>query len=114
MKIRQGFVSNSSSSSFMIYGAIFSSLDSQVVEAFEEAGLEVYCPFDDDYYIGMSWDGVGDNETGGEFKKRVENTIRNVKLEKGVEFVIGKVEEIEFPDLTHLSFMTHSESWYNG
>jgi hypothetical protein len=37
-------------------------------------GLEVYQP-DDSYYIGRSWDRIGDDETGGQFKVRVKSEV---------------------------------------
>lgn len=111
MKVRKGFVSNSSSSSFLIYGItvesdgdqikevakkLFSNLSEErtkwieytgegglcsedvnsiLEEALEAEGFSVSCPFEDDYYIGRSWDTVRDDETGWEFKKSVEDRL---------------------------------------
>ena len=95
MKIRTGFVSNSSSSSFLIYGAALGEEDlpKGAVDAVDEDGnpedadeayeawekiatkykLDHHSPcYDSTHYIGLSWDRVKDNETGKEFKKRVE------------------------------------------
>jgi hypothetical protein len=77
MKIRQGFVSNSSSSSFCIYGAkIKNDVDVDVYDVAEKAGLECHYPEGwESYYVGMSWSLVGDDETGAQFKKRVETIV---------------------------------------
>lgn len=118
MKIRNGFVSNSSSSSFLIYGIqmeesellenlslkqtdneedayedIYEVLD----EAFRKTGMVYVCPEGFDYwYIGRSWDEVKDNETGKQFKERVREEIKKV----------FKVEDKDFNTL--------SEAWFGG
>jgi len=107
MKIRTGFVSNSSSSSFLIYGVCLS--HSEVDDALNEEDASVWdlaeslpkgfeCNEPPDYesiYIGASWDTVRDDETGAQFKARVEKVL----AEK-----FGK----------ELTFGTFSEAWYNG
>lgn len=110
MKTRQGFVSNSSSSSFCIFGAYidpkhFESLgkpeDSEPYEWAESFGtdlLEIHFggdDYDDSFYIGRSWDRIGDDETGAQFKKSVRD---NVAEALGKPFDCGPCEE----------------SWYNG
>ena len=118
MKIRSGFVSNSSSSSFLMYGTY---VDNEKIEEikqfpslkkeFEDKDLEKYdiaeilvslnkdlesetMPDDEGFYIGISWDKVKDDETGKQFKNRVKEVL---------EKIIGKCE-----------LGTHSEAWYNG
>ena len=110
MKIRNGFVSNSSSSSFLIYGASFST--DELLEALniedgdawdagdnvaKELDMEYQCPYGGDYgvYIGASWDSVGDDETGAQFKERIEKKLKE-----------------KFGD--KISIGTHAESWYDG
>jgi len=113
MKIRSGFVSNSSSSSFLIYGVSFDKVElkeilhpdgSDLEDAYEEleeripkgSGIDIHCMWDwDTYYVGASWDTVGDDETGRQFKDRVEKVLTEV-LGNG------------------LSFATHEEAWRDG
>lgn len=120
MKIRQGFVSNSSSSSFCIYGVCKEddeiedilrangvtdeelgegvseylddwsfkwSLDDSLSdeekqkkcdERFAIRGMEIKIPYDGECgtFIGQSWSSIGDDETGAEFKARIEKEMK--------------------------------------
>lgn len=91
MKIRQGFVSNSSTTSFCIYGAYFENwpdtdnpeIDKECYhkedywwDKAREVGLEIHgVPWDDGGYIGAEWSSIRDDETGAQFKARVEAAI---------------------------------------
>ena len=107
MKIRNGFVSNSSSSSFLIFGKCFDGVSKFIKNdtVLEKLGNDFDEEDDVDYYeimeeligwkevlefhineydtdsiwVGVSWDKVKDDETGLEFKQRVSNEI-NKKL----------------------------------
>jgi len=110
MKVRTGFVSNSSSSSFLIWGISKSSSelrslltieeDDEVYEKLEDClsktGLDYYHPeYDDTYYIGVSWSSVKDDETGAQFKARVQQLIAQL---------LG----------ADLPCSTHEEAWRDG
>ena len=98
MKIRQGFVSNSSSSSFLIYGAIIEGKDYDEMEEImkDVEGFEWADPCDEgSQYVGKSWGDIGDNETGRQFKDSVEKVLKE-KFGKDIKC------------------NTLSEAWYNG
>ena len=109
MKIRCGFVSNSSSSSFMIWGICLET--SKFEEISRQKGFEYLWEFektipdDLDYilppeeslrYIGIPWCLVNDDETGRQFKDRVEKLVKEW---------LGKDD---------LEFDTYEDAWYDG
>lgn len=98
MKVRQGFVSNSSTTSFCIYGAYVSTKGTDIDDLYELAednGLDCHCGEDGENCVGISWDCIGDDQTGKQFKEYVEATI---------EKMMGKKYECH----------TIEEAYYNG
>ena len=78
MKIRSGFVSNSSSSSFCILGV---EVDSDIYEKVRSVRYSKENPtnleshgsisYEGSYYVGFSPDKMKDDETLGQFKERI-------------------------------------------
>lgn len=114
MKIRNGFVSNSSTSSFCLFGAYIEEdeairvaklLDSKfdannVCEAGELIGTKLKLAYsngpDGDYglYIGRSPESLKDDETGAQFKQSVKTILAQY-----------------FPEV---EYGWYTEGWYNG
>lgn len=96
MKIRMGFVSNSSSSSFCIFGVcldqdeIIEKLkldineddDFDMIELLEEKcpKMEIHSDMEDIFYIGKSWSSIKDDETGKQFKDSIFKQLKKLKL----------------------------------
>ena len=74
MKIRNGFVSNSSSSSFCILGILIETGDNSYFKSFdskllvEEYGIETYC---ESSFLGAYPEQMKDDETLAQFKERI-------------------------------------------
>ncbi len=108
MKIRTGLVSNSSSSSFLLYGCSFCS-EEEIYEAamktkegqrtIREAEKEYNIDYSEgqdglaelfdftygpngDYYFGASWGSVKDDETGAQFKEHIRKDVASLFGEK--------------------------------
>jgi hypothetical protein len=118
MKVRLGFVSNSSSCSFCIYGAYLDSktaasmmkvpddadLEEFLSEAARPLGLEVESPMDSYcYYVGVPYEDMKDEETKRAFKQRIEKAICKFLGIEGTK-----------AERALLKFGTHEASWYNG
>ena len=105
MKIRNGFVSNSSSSSFLIYGVYVNNIDEITLSLIEDGTIteeeakdmcvyeigDIFCdklgddsqlecrsiPYDNGIYIGISPDNIkDDNMTFGQFKQLAVDEIK--------------------------------------
>jgi len=79
MHIRCGFVSNSSTTSFSIFGSI-TSLSEDECDLLAEAkklGLEVHHGYENTY-LGVSWHEIGDDETGRQFMDRVATAVNEL------------------------------------
>ena len=91
MKIRIGFVSNSSSTSFCIYGCYIDEHEIKKIAELlscsphayiiaDQLGLEYHQAFEDgySYVIGISPKNIKDDETGAQFKKRVQDKLKEI------------------------------------
>jgi hypothetical protein len=95
MKYRLGFVSNSSSCSFLIYGTVVEREKvSNLVELISKENLDITY-YNDYAYIGKSWDKIKDDETGAQFKEPIKKALVRIFGDNVV------VETLE-------------EAWYDG
>ena len=100
MKLRMGFVSNSSSTSFCIYGTTAEGKGDnfEFIHEIEKLGLDYHQAHQDsnDLYVGGSLTNCKDNQTMGDFKKEVNKKLKTLL----------KNEKFECS--------TREDGWYNG
>ena len=94
MKLRQGFVSNSSSTSFCAYGVCidfdeikrmgtvsisdYDKIQEAMEKVLDQSNLDY--AFGEEYaYIGLPYEDLKDNETGKQFKERAMNNFKGLK-----------------------------------
>lgn len=91
MKLRTGFVSNSSSSSFCILGVI---IPSEIITELTEKGSDIYeleektdldvaeglDVYSGEHFIGLTPDAMADDETLLEFKERILKKLKKLNL----------------------------------
>jgi len=111
MKTRKGFISNSSTTSFCIYGisidpneikTILNLPDTEgIYEAIEEESknkdISLYfidgSEYSDCFYIGQAYSSIEDNETGAQFKQRVKEEVNKLFDNQIEENRFGTIEE---------------------
>lgn len=126
MKLRNGFVSNSSTSSFLIYGveveAGWEASEALYGEILDKYDLSSWCINGENLFIGESWCNVRDDETGRQFKDRVQKAINDLFTElKNSDKKVESEDEDEDFDLKDIvpedkkdwECDTHEEAWYN-
>ena len=76
MKVRKGFVSNSSTSSFLIFGTYLESSKDAEGQFKNVEGITVHeAPYDDGAYIGRCPTTIRDDETGKQLKETTQKLI---------------------------------------
>ena len=98
MKVRNGFVSNSSTSSFLIFGTYLENSSEDIYQQFAGVeGIVVHSgPYDEDgVYVGRCPSTIRHDETGKQFKESTQKLIEE-KLGREVK----------------CDWMEHA--WYNG
>jgi len=96
MKLRLGFVSNSSSTSFCIYGIWVDNPEKELRDMAEKLGL--FCQRDqygDGLYIGREWSSIGDDVTGRQFKEATQEKVNKLPVDAK-------------------TCTTHEEGWWDG
>ncbi|MFA6090136.1 MAG: hypothetical protein WC755_09845 [Candidatus Woesearchaeota archaeon] len=90
MKIRLGFVANSSSVSFTIYGVYFEDIERPIdIELLElKEGLNTFRCQEKGGYIGRELKDMKDDQTLGDFKKDTEKLIKETLNKDDLKFGI--------------------------
>lgn len=92
MKVRQGFVSNSSSTSFSIYGAVIKdSVFDEKNELIDELKLTYHREYQEanTFVVGRNPTSIRDDETGAQFKEDVKQKLSKIIDEPKCGFYEG-------------------------
>jgi hypothetical protein len=95
MKIRNGFVSNSSSSSFCILGVQTTQEEYDKVCSMENTTLNTECginEWDNSVYVGFNPEGMKDDETLLQFKTRLIEEMKKAGLTYKIEDLYWKTD----------------------
>lgn len=93
MKVRTGFVSNSSTTSFCIVGSYVKDLGDEFEDKLYELGSKLSSygyDWSGDRYVGLSIRQMNDEETLAEFKERAKKELAGIGIE--VDTVVVMVE----------------------
>lgn len=93
MKIRNGFVSNSSSVSFCIYGARLPSDLSKDIRNLRDYNLDDFYGEFDDVYLGQDYTSMNEDETRREFEERIEKSLKDLFKDDYDKLFIGNWSE---------------------
>jgi hypothetical protein len=117
MKLRTSFVSNSSTTSFLIHGVYLNLLDCafdalQISDICGKHGLTVRVSPYDDLYIGRSYDSLKDDETGASFRYTTKVKIMLALLSLAATKNLS-LKEAFGEDLSDTDIRDISEAWHD-
>jgi len=81
MKVRRGFVSNSSTTSFCVYGTPVTDGEADIFYSHPDRksfGLSKKYMQDGLMILGRSWDQIKDDQAGKQFKEEIEEALQTI------------------------------------